>query len=327
MTNNRVKNLACCTSVLIFATCNTAPDLGIFAGNTDIGAVNHAGSVEYNRADGSYTLSASGTNMWFNEDELHYVWKKMSGDLSIAADIEWVGDGVDPHRKACLIIRQSLEPGSAYADAVIHGDGLTSLQYRDVTGGATREVQAALSAPRRIRLEKEGDYLSMSAAFAGEELAAAGGAFKLAFSEPFYVGLGLCAHNNAVIEKAVFSDVVIETIAPKADSLKKVASTLETIAIASFDRRVVYHTDVLIEAPNWSPGQTLIFNSSGLLYKIPVAGGEPELIPTGFARRINNDHGISPDGSQMVISDATETGSSLAGRSMRVAVIRISSSR
>ncbi|MBN1466412.1 hypothetical protein JXA02_11660, partial [candidate division KSB1 bacterium] len=171
MTKNR-KKLACCTSVLIFAACNTAPDLGIFTGNSDIGTVRHAGSVNYNRSDGSYTLSASGTNMWFETDELHYVWRKMSGDLAIAADIEWIGEGVDPHRKACLIIRQSLEPGSAYADAVVHGDGLTSLQYREVTGGPTREVRAAVSAPQRVRLEKEGDYLSLSTARAGEELTA-----------------------------------------------------------------------------------------------------------------------------------------------------------
>src|SRR5660397_114428 len=89
--------------------------------------------------------------MWFENDELHYVWKKMSGDVSIAANIEWVGEGVDPHRKACLIIRQSLDPGSAYADAAVHGDGLTSIQYREQQGEITREVQSNISAPNRVR--------------------------------------------------------------------------------------------------------------------------------------------------------------------------------
>jgi len=99
---------------------------------------------------------------------------------------------------------------------------------------------------------------------------------------------------------------------PKPDSQKKIESTLETISINSFDRRVVHHTESHIEAPNWTPdGQHLIYNSGGLLYKIPVKGGFPELIPTGFARRINNDHGISPDGTQLVISDGTETGRSI----------------
>ncbi len=86
--------------------------------------------------------------MWFNNDELHYVWKEMSGDVSISADIQWVGKGVDPHRKACLIIRQSLDTGSVYVDAAVHGDGLTSIQYREIEGGITREVQSNISAPR-----------------------------------------------------------------------------------------------------------------------------------------------------------------------------------
>ncbi|MCK4989521.1 MAG: PD40 domain-containing protein, partial [Bacteroidales bacterium] len=152
----------------------------------------------------------------------------------------------------------------------------------------------------------------MSVSYGDEELNSSGGTFKLPFTEPFFIGLGVCAHNNDTIETAIFSNVRIESITEKPDSLKKIESTLETISIASFNRRVVYHTDNHIEAPNWSPdGKSLIYNSGGLLYKIPVEGGYPVLIPTGFARRINNDHGISPDGTQLVISDQTETGHSL----------------
>ena len=91
-----------------------------------------------------------------------------------------------------------------------------------------------------------------------------------------------------------------------------VASTLETIDVQTFERKTVFQTEAHIEAPNWSPdGVTLVFNSMGLLYRIPVVGGKQEQIPSGFAKRINNDHGISPDGKLMVISDQTETGKSL----------------
>jgi WD40 repeat protein len=310
--NNPINCLVCVIIVAVLGACDNKPHLGIFEGKGDIGNVKYAGSVAFDPSGSIYTISGSGTNMWFNNDELHYIWKKMSGNVSIAADIEWVGKGVDPHRKACLMIRQSLDPGSAYADAVVHGNGLTSIQYREVLGGVTREIQSNVSAPKRVRMEKEGDYLSMSVAFGDGELKSSGGTFKLPFTEPFYIGLGVCSHNNDTIETAVFSDVLIETLEQKPDSLKKIESTLETISIASFDRRVVYHTKSHIEAPNWSPdGETLIYNSGGLLYKIPVEGGVPERIPTGFATRINNDHGISPDGTQMVISDQTETGKSM----------------
>jgi len=299
-------------TAILAISCDTAPDLGMFEGNGDIGKVKHAGSIAFDPSDSTYTVSGGGTNMWFDSDELHYVWKKASGDLSLTADITWVGEGVDPHRKACLIIRQDLDTSGVYADAVLHGDGLTSLQYREEPGGITREVQSNVVAPARIRIEKSGKYISMSVAGKGEPLVPSGGSFKLEFAEPFYIGLGVCAHHNDTIETAIFSNVKVEQIPSKPDSLKSIESTLETIAIASFDRRVVHHTSSHIEAPNWTPdGKWLVYNSGGLLYKIPVSGGTPEQIPTGFARRINNDHGISPDGKWIVISDGTETGRSL----------------
>ena len=309
-----MKNLNLVFVILVFfvTSCNTAPRLGIFDGNNDIGNVKKAGSVKFNPSDNSYSISGGGTNMWANSDELHYVWKKMSGDVSVAADIKWIGTSDEPHRKACIIIRQSLEPGSPYADAVVHGDGLTSIQYREVSGESTREIQSSISAPKRVRIEKEGDYLSMSVDFGDGELKSSGGTFKLHFTEPFYVGLGVCAHNNDTIETAIFSNVVIENIEEKPDSLKEIESTLETIPVSSFDRRVVYNTKGRFEAPNWTPdGKNLVYNKGGLLYKIPAEGGEPEIIPTDFAKKINNDHGISPDGRQIVISDQTETGKSL----------------
>lgn len=300
------------TIIATIMACNPKSKLGIFEENGDIGNVLHEGSVKYDKFTDSYTISGSGTNMWFTQDEFHYVWKKMSGDVSIAANVKWQGDGVDPHRKACLIIRQSLDTSAQYADVAIHGDGLTSIQYREKPGAVTREVQANIRMPSRVRIEKEGEYVSMSFAMGNDPLAASGGSFKLTFKEPFYVGLGVCSHNNDVLETAVFSNVVIENIQEKPDSLKKLSSTLEIIPISSFDRRIIYHTTDHIEAPNWTPdGKSLIFNSNGSLYKIPVSGGTPQQIPTGFAKRINNDHGISPDGTMMVISDQTETGSSM----------------
>ncbi len=312
MKKNKNRLIAWSIMALALGSCGTEPGIGIFEGNGDIGNVGYAGSVLFDPSDSTYAITGGGTNMWFDSDELHYVWKRMSGDLSLAADIRWIGAGTDPHRKACLIIRQSLDTGAVYADAALHGDGLTSLQYRDTPGGLTREIQANASSPAGLRIEKAGAYLSMSVCPVNGEFRSSGGSFRIQFSEPFYVGLGVCAHNNDTVETAVFSNVRIEPFCPVPDSMRRLESTLETIAVASFDRRVVCHTGSHIEAPNWSPdGKWLIFNSGGQLYKIPSKGGDPELIPTGFAGRINNDHGISPDGTQLVISDQTETGSSM----------------
>ena len=258
--------------------------------------------------------------MWFAEDAFHFVWKKVSGDVTLAADISFEGTGGDPHRKACLLIRQSLDADSAYADAAIHGDGLTSLQYRAAKGERTYEIQSAVSGPKRLRIEKRGRYVSMSISGKNGELVPAGGSFRLDLTEPFYVGLGVCAHNNEALEKAVFSKVELTSGGAPAEGKPRLISTLETVPIASKDRRVVWATSDLIEAPNWSrDGASLIFNSKGRLHRIPVAGGEPQPIDTGLATRCNNDHGISPDGTMLAISDQSQ-----ADRKSRIYTLPIS---
>src|SRR5213594_3585629 len=285
---------------------------GLFDAHGDVGAAGKPGSVDYDAALKSYLVAGGGENMWSATDAFHFVWKRMSGDLSLAADIRWIGAGGNAHRKACLLIRQSLDPDSPYADAVVHGNGLTSLQYREVRAGPTREIQSNIGAPRRIRIEKEGDYVFMSVARGDEALHSAGGSFKIKLSETFFVGLGVSAHDNNALEKAVFSNVEITGGKSKGAGEPVLESTLETIAIASKDRRVVYHTPGHIEAPNWSrDGKFLLFNRGGRIYTLPTTGGEPRFLDTGFATRCNNDHGLSPDGTQLVISDQSQERKSL----------------
>lgn len=297
--------LAASLSAQTFAQEGTG-SLGLFESRGDVGAPQKAGSARFDAAQMTYTVTGGGANMWSTNDALHFVWRKVSGDLTLAADIVIQGQGGDPHRKAALLIRQDLDKDSAYADAVVHGDGLTSIQYRDAKGALTREVQANISGPRRIRLEKRGNYVSMSIANAGEELRPTGGSFRLDLREPFYVGLGVCAHNNNALETAVFSNVELKQTAAPAGAPTRLISTLETVPIASGDRRVTWWTTNRIEAPNWSRDGQLYFNSQGRIYRIPQAGGQPQLIDTGFATRNNNDHGISPDGKTLAISDQSQ---------------------
>lgn len=298
--------LACLPFGLANAQTNPAT-LDMFTAHTDIGGPRNAGSAEYDAAQRTYTVAGGGANMWFTNDAFHFVWKKVSGDVTLAADVAFIGTGGEPHRKACLIVRQSLDADSAYADAALHGDGLTSLQYRETKGAMTREIQSNVSAPRRLRLEKRGKYVSVSVAREGEALHPAGGSFRIELTDPFYVGLGVCAHNDDAIAKAVFSNVELRDVPQTTGGNRQLISTLETITLSSKDRRVVWWTTNLIEAPNWSrDGAKLYFNGRGRIYHLPVAGGEPQLLDTGFAIKCNNDHGISPDGTQFVISDQSQ---------------------
>jgi TolB protein len=285
--------------------------IGEFEDHSDIGKVQIKGSVKYNPVKKNYLVAGSGENMWFTSDAFQFVWKKFSGNVSLAANIKWIGKGVNPHRKACLIIRQNLEQGSPYADAALHGSGLTSLQYRQEQDGLTREIQSNFSAPLKICIEKEGDYVFMSVAGKNEKLHSVGGSFKIKFEEPFYIGLGVCSHDKSVIEKAIFSDVEIKSVKPIEGGNQMLESTLEIINIESKDRKVIYHNQEHFEAPNWSrDGKYFLFNKDGKIYKLPVTGGNPEFINTGFALKCNNDHGISPDGEQLVISDQSKDGKS-----------------
>ena len=278
----------------VSALCAAAADnLGPFEGRSDVGAVLKPGTVEVDLAQKQFTISASGENMWAREDDFHFVWKKASGDVAITASAAFPKPGGNAHRKAILMIRQSLDQDSAYVDAALHGDGLTSLQSRDTQGGLTKEVGTAAAAPTRMRIEKRGDYFTLYMAREGEPLHLAGGSMKLSLTEPFYIGLAVCAHDKNAFETAVFSDVQVETLAPAKTT--KLYSTLETVVVTSTDRRVSYVTDARIESPAWSvDGKSLSFLEGGRPKRavpdsgkaadaqdVPRSGKSAEMTPDG----------------------------------------------
>jgi TolB protein len=294
-------------ALLLYLTSSSTArlQLGIFDASADIGTVLHQGSSTFDPASSTYTLIGSGENMWFNKDAFQFAWKKVSGDAVLTADISFLGAGKNPHRKAVLMIRQTLDPDSAYVDIALHGDGLTSLQYRDEKRAATHEIQSTLFAPQTLQLEKHGDYFSMLLAPDGQPIQVAGGSIRVAITGDYYLGIGISSHEPDVTETAIFSHVNYR--APGATTTPALYSTLETIPVASTDRRVVYVALGRFEAPNWSrDGSYLIFNRNGSLEKIPVTGGSPEKIDTAWANRCNNDHGISPDGKWLAISDQSQ---------------------
>ncbi|MGA2672809.1 MAG: hypothetical protein ABSE99_06230 [Terracidiphilus sp.] len=286
-----------------FVALAAAPHLGIFDSHQDVGTVLHPGSAEYDSARNAYTIVGSGENMWFGVDDFHFAWKKVSGDVALTADIAFLGSGGNPHRKAVLMIRQSLDANSVSVDIAVHGSGLTSLQYRDSAGADTHEVESNVSAPKTVRIEKRGDFIYAFVSGKSGKLQPSGAATKLALTGEFYVGIGVCAHDKDVVEKAVFSNVSFEQLQP-ASGKHVLVSALETIAIASTDRRVEYVAAAHFEAPNWSrDGSFLVFNQEGTIHRLALGGGEPALIPTAPQIRCNNDHGISPDGQLLAISD------------------------
>lgn len=281
--------------------------LGLFEAHGDVGTLLHPSNFVYDAEMHTYTVTASGENVWFANDNFHFAWVKISGDAVVQADISFVGKGVNPHRKALLMVRQSLDADSPYADIALHGNGMTALQIRDEKGGLTRETQAALWSPKSLRIEKHGDYFTMWLAGEDGQFHFADGSQRLQLSPPFYVGIGMCSHEKDLSETAIFSNVLLAPAHPGNPDKMQLHSALEVITVSSADRTAVYATPGRIEAPNWTrDGASLLFNRDGKIERIPATGGTPQIIDTGFAVRANNDHGISPDGKDLVISDQSQ---------------------
>src|SRR5262249_40931751 len=147
-----------------------------------------------------------GENMWFTNDVFHFVWKQVSGDFALQAAIEFQGTTGNAHRKACLMVRQSLAADSPYIDVAVHGDGLTSLQFRESPGGLTHEIQANFTHPKAVGIERQGEVFFLGLPESGS-VRAAGPFMRIKLTDPVYVGLGVCSHDDKVTETASFSEV------------------------------------------------------------------------------------------------------------------------
>jgi len=283
--------------------------LGNFEGQSDIGQVNPPGTGSFDAASGVYTVASAGWDLWSANDAFHLVWKKMSGDFSLTADIQLAAPSAASHRyrKAFLMFRQTLDADSMYADVVVHGSGETALQYRHAKGDTTQDISFDLGgAPRTVRLEKRGDTITLFVSVKGEPLHPVGAATKLHFAEPFYVGLGVCSHRDGALETAAFSHVELKPLAAQQNPAQATLySTLQTIGIDKDYRRafVVLSGAGQMEAPNWSrDGKSLIFDRGGQLWTVPATGGEAKAIDTGDAAHCSGSHGLSPDGKWLAMT-------------------------
>jgi len=204
--------------------------IGIFQGQSDVGSALVPGSSSYNASNGQYTLVSAGYNIWYQRDEFRYIWKKMSGDVSLAADVSFPDPEGYNDRKAVLVIRQSLDDDSKEAVVALHGAGLIHLAWRPDKNQQMKEVRVNrknghtpsnpgdsldIGMAQRIGLEKKGDVFAVYVSMHGEPMHAVGAPIQLQIDGPFYVGLGFCSHLPAKTDAAVLSKVVLENAAGK----------------------------------------------------------------------------------------------------------------
>ena len=278
--------------------------LGIFEGHSDVGRVSQAGTVAFDPTLQHYTVSGAGANMWNERDDFHFVWKKLSGNFILSMRAKFIGNGVEPHRKVGWTIRPTLEPNGPHVTAALHGDGLMSLQTRRTAGATTEQFKSADSLSDVVQLERRDGVYIMSVAHFGDTLVTQE-LTGVSLPDSVYVGLFVCAHNDTVTERAIFSNVRITKPAPRdlVPYRTYLGSRLEVLDVATGNATVVHEYTGSFQAPNWThDGKALIYAQEGKLLRFDLATRTPTVINTGFATRNNNDHVLSFDGTMMGIS-------------------------
>lgn len=297
-------SFATALALLALSAAASAQSTGQFQAHRDIGAVKRAGAFSYDDKLQQYRMSASGANIWFADDQMHYAYNQMQGDFIVRAQVAFEGKGVDPHRKIGWDVRSGLANSSAHVLATVHGDGLTALQFRDKDGGNMDEYRMQTVAPDVIQLERRGDTYIMSAARFGEPFQVTS-VSHVKLGDKVYVGLAASAHNADAFETMKISNVRI--VVPAAPDFKPykdyIGSNVEIMDMATYNRRIVLRSPDSLQAPNWTrDGKALIYNAKGLMYRLDIASGKPSLIKTGVATNNNNDHVLSWNGKLLGLS-------------------------
>ncbi|MGH9615958.1 MAG: biopolymer transporter Tol [Acidobacteriaceae bacterium] len=195
--------------------------IGIFQGQSDIGAAVVPGSASFDPKTKQYTINSAGYNIWYSRDEFRFLWKKMSGDVSLAADVTFPNPKGYSDRKAVLVIRQSLDDDSKEAMAGEHGTGMIHLAQRASKGAQMTDMQFRFGGTlagvmaKRIGIEKHGDSIALFISLEGEPMHQFGPPIHLHFDAPFYVGIGFCSHLPATVDTAVLSNVTLDNSAGK----------------------------------------------------------------------------------------------------------------
>ena len=186
--------------------------LGAFTYSGDVGGPTLKGSAEFDAAKGQYRITGAGTNIWAKEDQFQYVWREMSGNIAITATMQFLGEGA-AHRKAGIMLRQTLDTDSPYVDIVIHGNGMPGIQWRNTKGDITNAFDFPFDGPAKFKLKlvRQGATITMLIAKEAGELKELGHT-QVQLGSPVLVGLAICSHNAGTSDTVIFSDVSVEQL-------------------------------------------------------------------------------------------------------------------
>jgi hypothetical protein len=207
--------------LLLVCLCSTAAlaqtgKLGAFASSGDVGDPARKGSAVFDRSRSEYKITGAGANMWAKQDQFQYVWREISGNVSVTAVMEFLGTGA-AHRKAGIMLRQSTDTDSPYVDVVIHGNGMPGVQWRTTKGDITNGFDFPFDGPAKFKLKlvRQGNAVAVWIAKDGAALRELGHT-QVQLGNPVLVGLAVCSHDANASDTAVFSEVSMEQLPPPA---------------------------------------------------------------------------------------------------------------
>lgn len=156
---------------------------------------------------GTYTMTASGVDIWDMSDQLHFAYKELSGAGAIIAKIESVAN-TDGWAKAGVMIRDTLEADSSHAMvAVTPGNGVWFGRRETAGGISVSTKEAGITAPQWVKLERtigglvRAYYSADGSTWTQLDIA------SVMMDMPAYIGLALTSHNVDATCEAVFSNV------------------------------------------------------------------------------------------------------------------------
>lgn len=196
-------------------------NLGDFTHSDDIGAPPMKGSAEFDPATKQYKITGSGTDIWGKADQFHFVWREMSGDFAVTATTQFLTDGID-HRKASIMLRQSLDADSPFVHLVIHGNGMPGVQFRSAKADNTNTVDLPIEGPGtfQLKLVRVGATITVWSAKNGATLRELGHTTNQ-LGSPVMLGLGVSSHTQTAVNTVLFSDVSVEQLASPAARKKQ----------------------------------------------------------------------------------------------------------
>jgi len=225
------------------------------ASDSDIGAVQNAGSASYAPINNNtYLVTGQGTRIGSTADSFHYTYQQVTGDFTLIARLASVSGTLS---NTGIMMRESLDAGSATATMVVGSTGsrIAAFGSRISTGAAmswTGGNQYSYM-PVWLKLQRAGNTITGSQSSDGVTWFTVGTA-TIPMAATYYIGLAACSGSSTAFDTSNFDHVNFAVQPPPAADLKIAGSATfskqtdgsysETLVLSNLGASTAYTTSV-----------------------------------------------------------------------------------